>query len=136
VDTDMCTNACMRPVCGDGIVTSIIGEVCDDGVNDGSYGSCTFDCRALGPFCGDGIVQAQFGEACDDAINDGLYGTCMPDCTLAPRCGDGVVQAQFGELCDDGNTIYGDGCDGMCRPETGYVCIENNEGTSVCMIIN
>ena len=25
-------------------------------------------------------------------------------------------------MCDDGNTLTGDGCDGQCRVETGYVC--------------
>jgi fibro-slime domain-containing protein len=34
-----------EPLCGDGIVTE--GEVCDDGVNDGSPGSCTPDCQGF-----------------------------------------------------------------------------------------
>ncbi len=60
-------------VCGDGIVT--FDEACDDGVNNGSYGSCTPDCRARGSYCGDGKVDAQNGEQCD--------GT--PNCTAACR---------------------------------------------------
>src|SRR5690606_39154526 len=40
------------PVCGDGVVEG--DEVCDDGVNDGSYGGCSPDCTALAPHCGDG----------------------------------------------------------------------------------
>lgn len=51
-------------ICGDGIVTRY--EVCDDGKNDGSYGSCSPDCLAFGPYCGDGTLQTEFGEECDD----------------------------------------------------------------------
>ena len=36
-------------------------RVCDDGINDGTYGSCTPDCGALGPRCGDGDVQDGVG---------------------------------------------------------------------------
>ena len=50
-----------RAVCGDGILG--LGEECDDGVNDGTYGGCNADCT-LGAYCGDGIVQD--GEDCDD----------------------------------------------------------------------
>jgi cysteine-rich repeat protein len=50
------------PTCGDGIV--VIGEECDDGVNDGGYGECGPGCR-LGEYCGDGIIQQGF-EDCDD----------------------------------------------------------------------
>lgn len=87
-------------VCGDGIVAS--DEVCDDGVNDGSYGGCMPGCQAYAPYCGDGEVQA--GEECDLGTleNRGAYGagSCNPDCTIGPFCGDGIRQAN--EQCDDG----------------------------------
>lgn len=35
-------------------------------------------------------------------------------------CGDSVIGG--GETCDDGNTNPGDGCDGACMIEPGYVC--------------
>jgi fibro-slime domain-containing protein len=130
VDTDACTNSCTVAECGDGIVGP--GERCDDGVNDGSYGSCTPDCQSSAPSCGDGIVSTVNGEQCDDGINDGTYGTCESDCTLAPYCGDGVRNASAGEECDDGDTDYGDGCDGQCKVEPGYVCQENANGLSTC----
>lgn len=57
-----------KSVCGDGVVTS--DERCDDGKNDGSYGSCGQDCLTLGPHCGDGVVQAAQGEQCDDGNRD------------------------------------------------------------------
>src|SRR5690606_23029327 len=54
-----------------------VGEVCDDGINDGSYGGCTPDCQALGPYCGDGQLDGP--ESCDDG--DGVDGNgCNNDC--------------------------------------------------------
>jgi len=41
--------------CGDGVLNS--PEVCDDGVNDGSYGGCARGCGSLGPHCGDGALN-------------------------------------------------------------------------------
>lgn len=65
-------------VCGDGMVTG--DEICDDSVNDGSYGGCAADCASLGPYCGDGLPNGK--EACDDgnaAMSDG----CNPDCVVS-----------------------------------------------------
>ncbi len=90
------------PICGDGFVTA--GELCDDGVNDGSYGSCTADCQGFGPSCGDATVQTDQGEQCDNGTNLDPYGTkdgCSPGCRTTPYCGDGVVQAN--EDCDPGD---------------------------------
>jgi cysteine-rich repeat protein len=35
-------------------------------------------------------------------------------------CGNGILDV--GELCDDGNAKSGDGCDGTCKVENGYIC--------------
>lgn len=62
--------------CGDGQVDG--DEVCDDGTNDGSYGTCGPGCGALGPRCGDNVVQAV--EQCDDgnaADADGCNTNCV-----------------------------------------------------------
>jgi len=100
-----------HPVCGDGVKTP--DEVCDDGKNDGSYGSCTPDCK-WGPYCGDGVVQMQY-EQCDDGINLSPYGGCAPGCVPGGYCGDGVVDSLFGEQCDDGKNDGGYGeCAAMC----------------------
>jgi hypothetical protein len=78
--------------CGDGVRDP--GEVCDNGVNDGSYDGCAADCTR-GPFCGDGVAQPP--EACDDgAANAMSPGTCRPSCEL-PGCRDGIVDP--GEIC-------------------------------------
>ncbi len=96
-------------VCGDGVKTP--DEVCDDGVNDGTYGHCTMNCL-FGPHCGDGIVQMP-EETCDDGVNLSPYGGCAPGCHQGSFCGDGVVDSLFGEQCDDGMNTGGYG---MCAP--------------------
>ncbi len=102
-------------VCGDGIVTA--GEVCDDGVNDGSYGGCMPGCKARGPHCGDDKVQSP-EEQCDNGVNLVTYGgttqQCGPGCKWSGYCGDGVISN--GEQCDDGasnGTGYGH-CTAQC----------------------
>jgi cysteine-rich repeat protein len=84
VDEDGCTNACEMAICGDGIVQMGIGETCDDGVNDGSYGHCTADCMGSGPFCGDGNVDVDH-ETCDDTNMDNQDG-CLGNCAVPQSC--------------------------------------------------
>lgn len=65
-----------EPFCGDGRING--DEVCDDGVNDGSYGGCFPNCGGLAPHCGDADVQGE--EACDDGNDveaDGCNSTCV-----------------------------------------------------------
>ena len=99
---DMCTTKCTLPICGDGIVSPSLGEVCDDGKNDGSYGGCGLGCTYASPKCGDGVVDKYSGEECDDGDSNGEgYGRCSTQCKYNERCGDGVVQSEY-EFCDDG----------------------------------
>ncbi|MBM4363891.1 MAG: fibro-slime domain-containing protein, partial [Deltaproteobacteria bacterium] len=122
-------------VCGDAVVTP--DEVCDDGVNDGSYGGCKPGCLERGPSCGDGVVDSAH-EACDDGVNLSPYGGCAPGCVTGGRCGDGEVDGRFGEQCDDGTNAgeYG-GCksdcklaprcgDGVTQPAEGEQCDDGN----------
>jgi fibro-slime domain-containing protein len=102
------TKSVCDSVCGDGVKTP--DEACDDGMNDGSYGSCTFDCKK-GPYCGDKTVQAADGEECDDGVNLSPYGGCAPGCKNGASCGDGKIDSLFGEACDDG---MNDGGYGEC----------------------
>jgi len=65
-----------RATCGNGTVDT--GEECDDGINDGAYGTCARGC-VLGPRCGDKIVQKDEGETCDDGnkqSGDGCSSVC------------------------------------------------------------
>lgn len=119
-------------VCGDGIVSG--DESCDDGVNDGSYGSCQPDCTR-GDYCGDGVVQEP-EESCDDGINLTVHSMtdaqgCAPGCVPGGFCGDGKVDSIFGEQCDDGDNTgeYG-GCSPECRlsPRCGDGIVQEEDG--------
>jgi len=101
-----CDFDCTFPMCGDGVLNTFTGEVCDNGVNnsDTVADACRLDCTLAR--CGDGVIDT--GEACDDA---GPSATCLADCTLSV-CGDGVVNSLAGEVCDDaGQSIA---CDTDC----------------------
>jgi fibro-slime domain-containing protein len=111
---NVCTTACTNaPYCGDGVRESQFGEQCDNGVNNGSYGTCNPNC-SLAPYCGDGIKNGP--EQCDNGSNNQspstAYGPgiCTTACDTAPYCGDGIVQTQFGEQCDSTP-----GCNSMCK---------------------
>ena len=45
---------------------------------------------------------------------------------VAPSCGDGELN-QDSEVCDDGNTLPGDGCNGICKVELNYICTTPGE---------
>ncbi|MCH2109635.1 MAG: DUF4215 domain-containing protein [Polyangiaceae bacterium] len=112
-----CTTACQAVrYCGDGILTN--GEVCDDGVNDGSAGSCLSDCSAWVPLslCGTN-GQVDEGEECDSSVQGAAPGSCDSQCRVA--CGNGVVDsaAPFNETCDDG---VNDGRYGTCSTDCQF----------------
>ncbi len=112
------SNCTYAHYCGDGVVNTAFGEVCDEGLgrikskNDngeeivtgggtGTYNHCKSDCSGMSDsgYCGDGKLNGD--EECDDGYldpalgkrvgGDGKYGHCRPDCRRAPFCGDGVV---------------------------------------------
>lgn len=128
--------------CGDGEVSSVFGEDCDDGnlqngdacdadcsfpcgdgsrndedevCDDGNQASgdgCEPDCTLTFPGCGNGVLDS--GEPCDDG-NDDNKDACVNTCVEA-RCGDGFTQDGV-EACDDGNMVSGDGCFADCSRE-------------------
>jgi len=73
--------------CGDGRTNG--KESCDDGLNDGTYGTCNPDCT-LAPRCGDGRVQADYGEECEPAMSNDP--NCTATCRVPGGCGDGLIQ--------------------------------------------
>jgi cysteine-rich repeat protein len=124
VSTGVCqAGVCIPGGCGNGIVETALGEVCDDG-NLVSLDGCRGDCKST-EVCGDGIQDLAANEYCDcgtaaapstippcDGPNSDAPGAiCRTNCTLG-RCGDGVLDP--GEICDDGNTVAGDGCRADC----------------------
>jgi fibro-slime domain-containing protein len=130
-----------EPSCGDGIVVG--RERCDDGKNDGSYGSCTKECTRAA-YCGD-AKRDEPQEACDDGVNITTYSAtgkagCAPGCKLSAYCGDGQVDSAAGEQCDEGKDNKGEygkcakGCvlgprcgDGELQAEKGETCDDGNQ---------
>ena len=143
-----CSDDCRQITgwCGDGIKQVEVGEVCDDGADNGKYGHCNTKCTAE-VFCGDGIVQAAY-EKCDDGNNeDKDY--CSPDCqTLHGSCGDGIKQSfeecdnadpneggkqGIGAYCsDDCKHILGECGDGTVNTEAGEECDEGSNPNTYC----
>jgi cysteine-rich repeat protein len=145
INTDNCLNDCSDWSCGDGFVNPIY-EVCDDGINDGSYGGCQPGCQAFGFFCGDGTLNYANGEECDDGNNINTD-NCLNDCSDW-SCGDGYINYNQGEVCDDKshNGEYGycnlncDGLSSFCGDGTpndanGEECDDgNNVNIDHCLI--
>jgi len=79
--TDAQTSTGAPSACGNSILEA--DEECDDGLDNGQYGHCAFDCGGPGPRCGDGVVNGV--EACDELNQFDMDG-CNTDCTesLAP----------------------------------------------------
>jgi cysteine-rich repeat protein len=134
------------PTCGDGLVESgEWTEVCDDGKNDGSYGSCTPGCKGFGPHCGDAMLQASDGElceagsatpclaSCDDGeactsdVRTGQAATCNVVCTNTPV----LVAAAGDQCCPTGANANTDSdCPSICGNsivEPGEAC---DDGTN------
>lgn len=122
---------CIGYSCGNGVVEP--GERCDEGANNGRYGSrCTTSCRiGSGPqdgvyFCGDGTIAG--GEACDLGAQNGVYNlnplaSCSLDCRLpGPSCGDRQIQTSNGETCEAGDTETWAGKLCGSGPNTGQAC--------------
>ena len=78
-----CTPDCQfGPYCGDGVVQTEHGEVCDDGLNlGGDASACSPGCQSTGGVCGDGVVQTDNGEQCDDGNTEDGDG-CSSECTI------------------------------------------------------
>lgn len=90
---DVTTSVTML-VCGDSFASA--GEVCDDGINIGGYGSttaerkCNAGCQSFSEYCGDGVLQARFSEQCDDG-NTVSTDLCSLTCTTLAPAGSTAV---------------------------------------------
>ena len=119
--------------CGDGLIDTLNGETCDDGVIlNGTYAHCNATCSGPASYCGDGHVDEEEGETCDDGADNDTYGHCNAWCDgPAPYCGDGYVDEEDGETCDDGtalNGTYGH-CNATCNGRSPY-CGDGNTDTA------
>jgi fibro-slime domain-containing protein len=106
------SNCKLGGYCGDGKVNG--PETCDDGANDGTYGTCTPECTPA-PKCGDGTVQSDYGEECEPTMSNDPE--CTDRCRKPGGCGDGKIQPP--EQCDDG-ALFNNGEYGACAPSCIY----------------
>jgi cysteine-rich repeat protein len=117
-----CDSDCTTVECGDGLINTENGEVCDD---QGESFDCNINCTPAS--CGDQIVNTTRGEECDDGNNvdnDGCNNNCE-----TPDCGNGVIEV--GEDCDDGannSDTASDACRRDCtNPFCGDGIVDSNE---------
>jgi cysteine-rich repeat protein len=94
--------------------TQTLGDGFDE-TNDGTGGRVS--AVAGGGRASSGAVTSNTGGA----PTGGLIGdpVDLPKPAL-DTCGDGIVHPA--ERCDDANVVAGDGCDGECQLEPGFVC--------------
>ena len=99
-----CNADCSTSVCGDGIINTTAGEVCDD---SGESASCNINCTPA--VCGDGITNTTSGEQCDDAgPSSGCTASCELILTISGRVFDDADASQVfdgGESGIDGVTV-------------------------------
>ncbi|MFH2006571.1 MAG: DUF4215 domain-containing protein [bacterium] len=146
-----CDAACQSRFCGNMVIDTAAGEVCDDG-NLNAGDGCSPDCLS-DESCGNGRPDFATGETCDCgtdagnlplgcvAVNGDPNGQCSATCQIR-YCGNGTVDAS--EVCDDGNNHSGDGCSADCLSDescgngyvdtaTGELCDDgNNEEGDDC----
>lgn len=143
--TDRCGDSVVGPTeqCDDGCFGGEFANICEGEVENGD--GCSNTCQtevviSPGDLCGNGVLDA--GELCDPALDDfvddcsvnhptlgaqaqvpGIFicETCSDGVQCEVTCGNGVFDNQA-EQCDDGNLNYNDGCSGICKVESGFVC--------------
>ncbi len=144
-DTSQCNNNTdgdCPAVCGNGVVESAGGELCDTGIASGDPGACPTSCDD-GDACtqdtlqGAGSCQATCTYNQITRCDDGSDGCCPSGCTLqddgdkdCPGCGNCLLESNLGEECDDCNVDNLDGCTTSCTTQTGAVgdpcALDNN----------
>jgi parallel beta-helix repeat protein len=137
------TGSCVSGRCGDGVITSACGEVCD-GTNvggatcaargcTGGTPTCNASCSAISystctgcPVCGNGIKET--GEQCDGAALGGA--TCQ---TLGFYCSTGSgLTCKSDCTYNTGSCITGSCGDGIIAASCGEVCDGSNLGGQSC----
>src|SRR6187551_2628687 len=89
------------------------------------------DPTGSGGAIGGGGFSANGGNGVDVGNNDAGATSSGGNSAAAGETGDGdvcgnsVIEATEG--CDDGNAKSGDGCDGSCKTENGYMCSKAGE---------
>jgi hypothetical protein len=107
----------------------VLGESCDDGADNGTYGHCLSDCSGMGEHCGDGIINGP--EDCE--LDSPL---CGQDCFF-PVCGDGVCEcgSESPDICpaDCGGGVAG-GCQPGSLGQPGMCCGNGTTNPGECVV--
>jgi len=130
-------------ICGNGLVESRGGELCDTGIAAGSPGACPTlaDCDDNEGCTVDTLQQAGTCQAlcdyapittCNLTVGDGCCpATCDAQTDIdCGGCGNGVLEGSYGEECDDGNSDNMDTCSNSCTGNNGTIgdtCLGNND---------
>ncbi len=69
---------------------------------------------------GNAVINLSGGSAGNPCVGPTAPSSCqlIPS---GPACGDGKIN-QESEICDDGNSLPGDGCNGICTTEPNFNC--------------
>ena len=139
-------------ICGNGLVESRGGEVCDTGIPAGSPGACPAlaDCDDNDNCTEDTLQQ---GGTCQALCDNQPITICVAGDQCCPAgcdpisdsdcggCGNGIDEPSYGEECDDGNSVNTDGCTNSCTDNIGalgdpcltivdcigsYVCVDES----------
>lgn len=128
---------CHETVCGDGVAEG--DEPCDDGddihVGDGCTPGCILEptCQPAQRVEPEESADAGAPGAGAAATDAGTLDAGTPAASSAPEgrvisgacsstCGDGLILPGDDEECDDKNNVSGDGCDEVCKIESGWTC--------------
>src|SRR5512133_2367136 len=83
-------DGCTASSCGNRIVETSEGEICDDG-NLKSGDGCSANCKSEEK-CGNGIPDTSVGELCDDGNTSSGDG-CSADCRSTEICGNKILDS-------------------------------------------
>ncbi|MEY3012956.1 MAG: hypothetical protein RIT45_1691 [Pseudomonadota bacterium] len=106
VDTDACTNACKKAVCGDKVVQTGVEE-CDDGntvSNDGCSAQCKSEASAIG--CKDGSVEVQWSAEMVGCNGNFVLSNYETACSTGWHPANANEYATYGGKTKAPNAIY------------------------------
>ena len=128
---------CVAYECGNGVID--VGEDCDDGSLNGSYGYCGQTCHLDGFYCGDGSIAG--GEECDCGetsalLASGTWSKISGNCSMPNGQYTSIYSSSCaynctypGPSCGDGELNGAEECDGDIETWGGKLCSDGEACT-------